>query len=122
MICCIRAIPVFAFVTGNNAMEKWTITDDTFRKPLTLLVTEDTSRKPVTTLRVLTIHGPAGPVWLRVGYIILKDEERSILYLPNAWLNYQIIVTTMVISPHMRSLTRTFAAGIQNVIKCAVDS
>ena len=34
-----------------------------------------------------TTHNHAGPVWLRVGNITLKDEEKSILYLTNAWLN-----------------------------------
>ena len=35
----------------------------------------------------------AGPDWLRVGNTTLKDEEKSILYLLNAWLNDPIIDT-----------------------------
>ena len=41
-------------------------------------VMEDTIGKPVT-----TTHDPAGPDWLQIGSITLKDEEKSILYLPS---------------------------------------
>ena len=33
----------------------------------------------------------SGPDWLMVGNTNFKDEERSILYRPNAWLNDRII-------------------------------
>ena len=80
-------------------MRRKPVTDETSRKP----VTGETSRKPVTgdnvtknTIRkpVTTTHDPAGPDWLQIGSITLKDEEKSILYLPNAWLNDRIIDAT----------------------------
>ena len=52
-------------------------------------VTDDTIGKPVT-----TTYDPAGPDWLQIGSITFKDEEKSILYLPNAWLNDRIIDVT----------------------------
>ena len=64
------------------------MTDETSRKP----VTGETSRKPVTGDNVTddtigkpvtTTYDPAGPDWLQIGSITLKDEEKSILYLPN---------------------------------------
>ena len=33
----------------------------------------------------------SGSEWLIVGKITLNDEERSILYLPNAWQNVKMI-------------------------------
>ena len=33
----------------------------------------------------------SGSEWLTVGKITLNDEERSILYLPNAWQNVKMI-------------------------------
>ena len=43
-------------MTGNNVMESMI-------------------EKPVT-----TTHDPAGPDWLQIGSITLKDEEKNILY------------------------------------------
>ena len=61
----------------------------------------DTIGKPLT-----TTHDPAGPDWLQIVSISIKDEEKSILHLPNAWLNdrkdrrhTRNVETT--ISPHM---------------------
>ena len=69
-----------------------TVTEDTPRKPVTPhTVTEDTPRKPVTPREPVTPHTVAGPDWINVGNITLKDEEKSILYLPSAWLNDRII-------------------------------
>ena len=59
-------------------------------------VTEDTIGKPVT-----STLDPAGPDWLQIGSITLKDEEKSILYLPKAWLNDRIVETT--VPTHMES-------------------
>ena len=68
-------------IEGNN------VTENPSRKSVTLVttesnnVTENPYRKSVT----------PGPDWLRVGDTTLKDEEKSILYLPNAWLNDRIV-------------------------------
>ena len=43
-------------------------------------ITDIKCRKPVTKDNIRDV---AGPDWLSVGNVMLKDEERSILYLPN---------------------------------------
>ena len=101
-------------------MRRKPVTDETSRKP----VTGETSRKPVTgdnvtenTIRkpVTTTHDPAGPDWLQIGSITLKDEEKSILYLPNAWLNDRIIDATQEMLkrqfPHIWSLDTCLKAS-----------
>ena len=51
------------------------MTDETSKKPVTDdNATEDTIGKPVT-----TTSDPAGPGWLQIGSITLKDEEKSII-------------------------------------------
>ena len=52
---------------------------------------KDLSRKPVTPVSKDNTRDLAGPDWLSLGNSTLKDEEKSILYLPNAWLNDHII-------------------------------
>ena len=85
-------------------MRRKPVMDETSRKPVTdYNVTDDTIAKPVT-----TTHDPAGPDWLQIGSITLKDEEKSILYLPNAWLNDRTIDATQEMlklhpPPHMES-------------------
>ena len=78
------------FIEKFVTMRRKPVTDETSRKP----VPDETSRKPVTgetsIKPVTTTHDPAGPDWLQIGSITLKDEEKSILYLPNAWLNDRI--------------------------------
>ena len=55
-----------------------TVTEDTPRKPVTPhTVTEDTPRKPVTPREPVTPHTVAGPDWINVGNITLKDEEKK---------------------------------------------
>ena len=101
-------------------MRRKPVTDETSRKP----VTGETSRKPVTgdnvtenTIRkpVTTTQDPAGPDWLRIGSITLKDEEKSILYQPNAWLNDRIIDATQEMLkrqfPHIWSLDTCLKAS-----------
>ena len=73
-------------------------------------VTENTIEKPVT-----TTHDPAGPDWLQIGSITLKDEEKNFLYLPNAWLNDRIIDATQEMLklqfPHIWSLDTCLKAS-----------
>ena len=74
-------------IEGNN------VTENPSRKSMTPVttesnnVTENPYRKSVTPVT----KDVAGPDWLRVGNTTLKDEEKSILYLPNAWLNDRIV-------------------------------
>ena len=85
-------------------MRRKPVMDETSRKPVTDdNVKGDTIGKPLT-----TTHDPAGPDWLQIGSITLKDEEKSILYLPNAWLNDRTIDATQEMlkqqsPPHMES-------------------
>ena len=70
------------------------VTENPYRKSMTPLtteinnVTEHPYRKSVTKDSSRDV---AGPDWLRVGNTTLKDEEKSILYLLNAWLNDRIV-------------------------------
>ena len=85
------------------------VTDETSRKPVTdKNVTEDTIGKPVTITR-----DPAGPDWLQIWSITLKDEKN--LYLPNAWLNDRIIDATQEMLkrqfPHIWSLDTCLKAS-----------
>ena len=85
-------------------MQRKSVTDEASRKHVTGdNVTKDTIGKTVT-----TTHDPAGPDWLQIGSITLADEEKSILYLPNAWLNDRIIDATQEMLkrqfPHIWSL------------------
>ena len=63
----------------------------------------------------VTCCHPAGPDWLQIGSITLKDEEKSILYLPNAWLNDRIIDATQEMLkrqfPHIWSLHLKWQGG-----------
>ena len=68
-------------IEGNN------VTENPYRKSLTP-VTKDSSRDV------------ASPDWLKVWTTTLKDEEKSILYLPNAWLNDRIVDAAQEILKH----------------------
>ena len=95
-------------IEGNN------VTDNQSRKSVTPVttesnnVTENPYRKSVTPVTKDSSRDVAGPDWLRVGNTTLKDEEKSILYLPNAWLNDRIVDAVQEILkrqfPHIWSL------------------
>ena len=73
------------------------VTENPFRKSVTPLmtdinnITEHPYRKSVTPMTKDSSRDVAGPDWLRFGITTLHDEEKSILYLPNAWLNDRIV-------------------------------
>ena len=100
-------------IEGNN------VTENLYRKSLTPVttesnnVTENPYRKSVTKDSSRDV---AGPDWLRVGNTTLKDEEKSILYLPNAWLNDRIVDAVQEILkcqfPHIWSLDTCLKASI----------
>ena len=95
-------------IEGNN------VTENPYRKSVTPVttesnnVTENPYRKSVTPVTKDSSRDVAGPVWLRVGNTTLKDEEKSIFYLPNAWLNDRIVDAVQEILkrqfPHIWSL------------------
>ena len=78
-------------IEGNN------VTEIPYRKSATPVttesnnVTENPYRKSVTPVTKDSSRDVAGPDWLRVGNTTLNDEEKSILYLPNGWLNDRIV-------------------------------
>ena len=95
-------------IEGNN------VTENPYRKSVTHVatesnnVTENLYRKSVTSVTKDSSRAVAGPDWLRVGNTTLKDEEKSILNLPNAWLNDRIVDAVQEILkrqfPHIWSL------------------
>ena len=102
-------------IEGNN------VTENPYRKSVTPVttesnnVTENPYRKSVTPVTKDSSRDVAGPVWLRVGNTTLKDEEKSILYLPNEWLNDRIVDAVQEILkrqfPHIWSLDTCLKAS-----------
>ena len=100
---------------SNNVME------NPYRKSVTPLttdtnnITEHPYRKSVTPLTKDSSRDIAVPDWLRVGNTTLKDEGKSILYLPNAWLNDRIVDAAQEILkcqfPHIWSLDTCLKAS-----------
>ena len=102
-------------IEGNN------VTENPSRKSVTPVTTESNNvtknayRKSVTPVTKDSSRDVAGPDWLRVGNTTLKDEEKSILYLPNAWLNDRIVDAVQKILkrqfPHIWSLDTCLKAS-----------
>ena len=97
------------------------VTENPFRKSVTPLmtdinkITEHPYRKSVTPMAKDSSRDVAGPDWLRLGITTLQDEEKSILYLPNAWLNDRIVEAAQEILkrqfPHIWSLDTCMKAS-----------
>ena len=102
-------------IEGNNVTENQSRKSGTSVTTESNNVTENPYRKSMTPVTKDSSRDVAGPDWLRVGNTTLKDEEKSILYQPNAWLNDRIVDAVQEILkrqfPHISYRDTSFQKG-----------